>query len=208
MKLLIVKGTDRSSKDSVSALMYETFYNEAEKYNTIETTVYDTYVEDMPYIGNDLFAAYGKNANKEELTASEERVYKASVRAKELFKEADVVCFAFPMYNLSVPANVRTFIDYIFEAGFTFKYNEEGQMVQLMKDKKIILLNARGGIYSGEGNRLDMCVNYMSTALGTVLGMNITDEIIIEGHNQNPNRADELKEAGLSKVREAVRKLA
>lgn len=207
MKLLLVKGSDRSPEDSVTSKMYETFYEEVKKIGTVETKVYDIFKEDMPYIGENLFSAYNKEKNNEELNDKESRVLIASRKTKELFREADIVCFVFPMYNLSVPANLRTFIDYIFEAGYTFKYNNEGQMVQLMKEKNIILLNARGGIYSGEGNGLDMCVNYMKASLATCLGMNIMDEIIIEGHNKSPESADAIIEEGLNKIKESVKKL-
>ena len=54
------------------------------------------------------------------------------------------------MWNLTIPAALHTFIDYIFQAGFTFSYNEDGSMNQLLKDKEVVLLNARGGVYSGE----------------------------------------------------------
>ena len=49
---------------------------------------------------------------------------------------ADVVVFAFPLWNLTIPAKLQTFIDYVFQAGYTFKYNENGQLEGLMTDKK------------------------------------------------------------------------
>ena len=100
---------------------------------------------------------------------------------------ADVVVFAFPLWNLTIPAPLQVFIDYIYQAGFSFKYDENGQAVQLLTDKKAIILNARGGIYSTpEAAPMEMAVNYMKNVLGGVFGMQIVDEVIIEGHAAMP----------------------
>ena len=57
------------------------------------------------------------------------------------------------------------------------------KLVQLMTDKKAIILNARGGIYSTpEAAPMEMAVNYMRNVFGGVFGMEIVDEVIIEGH--------------------------
>lgn len=207
MNLLIIKATDRSVNDSVTAKMFDAFYEEVKGKEGINVTVYDVYKEDMPYIGNDLFTAFGKLANGVVLSKEEERVLNACQKAKDLLAKADTVALAFPMWNLSVPANLKTFIDYVAQAGFAFKYDENGQMVPLMKDKNAILLNARGGYYSGEANALDMSVNFVNKIFGMLFGMNITDEVIIEGHNARPDKAEEIISEGLSKVREAAKRL-
>lgn len=127
----------------------------------------------------------------------------------DLFTEADVVAFAFPLWNLTIPAKLQTFIDYIFSAGFTFSYDEDGNMIQLMPDKKIILLNARGGIYSTpDTSSMDMAINYMRAAFGGVFGMEIIDEVIIEGHNATPDKADQIINEGLEQVKAVAQKLA
>ncbi len=101
--------------------------------------------EDLPYIGQNLFNALGKLQKGAELTNSENRLMDAKQKATDAFATADVLVFAFPLWNLTIPAVLHTFIDYVFAAGFTFKYNADGSMDQLMKDKKVVLLNARGG---------------------------------------------------------------
>lgn len=207
MNLLIIKATDRSVNDSVTAKMFDAFYEEVKGKEGVNVTVYDVYKEDMPYIGNDLFSAFGKLANREALTKEEERVLNATIKAKDAFAKADTICLAFPMWNLSVPANLKTYIDYVYQAGFTFSYDENGQMIQLMKNKNIILLNARGGYYSAEANVLDMSVNYVRNVFGMIFGMNITDEVIIEGHNARPDKAEEIINDGLYKIRNIAKKL-
>ena len=71
----------------------------------------------------------------------------------------------FPLWNLTIPAVLHTYIDYLNRAGKTFKYTSQGQ-VGLLGDKKVALLNARGGIYSeGAAADMEMAVKYVSTMM-------------------------------------------
>ncbi len=82
-------------------------------------------------------------------------------------------------------------------------------MIKLMTDNKVIFLNSRGGIYSiPETASMDMSVNYMRNVFGGIFGMEILDEVIIEGHNAMPEKRDEIVEEGLRKVKEVASKLA
>ena len=79
--------------------------------------------------------------------------------------------------------------------------------------KKVVLLNARGGIYSNsETAGLEMSVNYMRNVFAGIFGMEIVEEVVIEGHNANRAQASEIIESGIKKVAEVpgklVRKLA
>ena len=208
MNILIVKANDRPATESISSRMFETFYEEVKNNEKLDVTVYDIYKEDMPYIGQDLFGAFGKMASGEALTAAEEAVVAANQKARDAFTAADVVVIAFPLWNLTIPAKLQTFIDYIFAGGYTFKYDETGKMVALLPDKKVILMNARGGVYStNEMQAMEMSVNYLRNVFAGIFQNEIIDEIIIEGHNKDPERAQEIIETGLEKVRQAARNL-
>lgn len=208
MNILIVKANDRPATESISSRMFEKFYEEVKNNEKLDVTVYDIYKEDMPYIGQDLFGAFGKMASGEALTAAEEAVVAANQKARDAFTAADVVVIAFPLWNLTIPAKLQTFIDYIFAGGYTFKYDETGKMVALLPDKKVILMNARGGVYStNEMQAMEMSVNYLRNVFAGIFQNEIIDEIIIEGHNKDPERAQEIIETGLEKVRQAARNL-
>src|SRR5690606_14988468 len=125
-------------------------------------TTFDVYEEDMPYFGQQLFDAFGKVESGKELTDLESRLLAAKQKAMDAVTAADVVVIAFPMWNLTIPATLHTFIDYVYQAGFMFKYTAEGQAVQLLTDKKFVVLNARGGIYSTpEAQPMEMSANYI-----------------------------------------------
>ncbi|MBM6617675.1 FMN-dependent NADH-azoreductase [Bacillus suaedaesalsae] len=209
MNILVVKANDRPATEGVSSRMYETFMETMKEANGVNVSTYDVFAQDMPYLGQDLFNAFGKLQNGGELTDVEQRLLNAKQKAMDAISAADVVVFAFPLWNLTIPARLHTFIDYVYAAGFAFKYDAQGNLIQLMTDKKAIFLNARGGVYSTpEAASSEMAVNYMRNVFGGVFGMEIIDEVIIEGHNANPSKASEIIEEGLQKVAQVATKLA
>lgn len=207
--VLVVKANNRPSTEGVSSKMYEVFMESVKGLDNVNVTTYDVYEEDTPYFGQDVFNAYDKLAQGEELNEVEAAVMAAQTKAREAVTNADVVVFAFPLWNLTIPAKLQTFIDYVYAAGFSFKYDENGNLVSLLTDKKAIILNARGGIYSTpETAGMEMAVNYIKAVVGGVFGMEIIDEVIIEGHNAMPAKAEEIKAAGFEAVKAAAQKLA
>ncbi|BAQ09563.1 FMN-dependent NADH-azoreductase 3 [Bacillus sp. OxB-1] len=206
MNVLVVKANNRPASEGVSSKMYETFINAIEGVNV---TTFDVFAEDMPYIGQELFDAFGKVQSGEEMTDIEQRLLAAKQKAMDALTAADVVVFAFPLWNLTIPARLQTFIDYVYQAGFTFKYDENGQAVQLMTDKKAIILSSRGGVYSTpEAAPMEMAANYMKNVVGGVFGMEITHEVIIEGHAAAPDQAEAIIAEGLKKVEAVAKELS
>ena len=207
MNVLVVKANNRPATEGISSKMYETFMTELEGKN-LNVTTYDVYAEDTPYFGQEIFNAFGKAQSGEEMTDIESRLLAAKQKAMDVISAADVVVFAFPLWNLTIPAKLQTFIDYVYAAGFAFKYDAEGNMVSLMPEKKAIFLNARGGIYSTpEAAPMEMAVNYMRNVFGGVFGMEIIDEVIIEGHNAMPDKAQEIITNGLEEVKASAQRL-
>ena len=65
----------------------------------------------------------------------------------EEFLGADTVVIGAPMYNFTIPSQLKAWIDRIAVAGKTFRYTENGPE-GLVGDKRVIIALARGGIYS------------------------------------------------------------
>lgn len=63
------------------------------------------------------------------------------------FLAADVVVIGAPMYNFSVPSQLKAWIDTLAVAGETFSYGAGGPQ-GLCGGKRIIVASTRGGIYS------------------------------------------------------------
>ncbi|WP_042477035.1 FMN-dependent NADH-azoreductase [Bacillus ndiopicus] len=203
--VLVVKANNRP--DGVSTKMYETFVAEA-KAQGIELSTFDVFEENLAYFGQELFNAFGKAQAGEELNEKEVASLASFNKSREALTAADVVVFAFPLWNLTIPAALQSFIDYTYGAGYSFKYDENGNLVSLMTDKKYIVLSARGGIYSSpEAAASEMAVNYINNVIGGVFGMQKIDEVVIEGHNANPAQAQEIIAAGLEKVKATAKNL-
>ena len=205
--VLVVKANNRP--DGVSTKMYETFMAEIATVEGVNVSTFDVFEEKMPYFGQDLFNAFGKLQAGEELAEIEAASLAAMNKAREALTAAEVVVFAFPLWNQTIPAALQSFIDYTYGAGYSFKYNEQGQLVSLMTDKKYIVLNARGGNYSSpEMNAMEMAVNYINKVVGGVYGMEKMDEVIIEGHAAARDNAGAIIASGLEKVKAAAQTLA
>ena len=65
------------------------------------------------------------------------------------FLAADTVVIGAPMYNFTLPTQLKAWIDRIAIAGKTFRYTENGPQ-GLVGGKRVIIALARGGLY-GEG---------------------------------------------------------
>lgn len=202
--VLFVKANDRPADQAVSVKMYDTFLkNYKENHNGDVITEIDLFNEDLPYYGNTAIAGLFKKNSGAALTAEEEKVTGIIDGYLNQFLQADKVVFAFPLWNFTVPAPLITYISYLAQPGKTFKYTPEGA-VGLAGDKKVALLSARGGIYSGpDMQSLEMAVNYVKSITG-FWGITEPEVLIIEGHNQLPDQAEKIIQEGLAKTAEAA----
>ena len=66
------------------------------------------------------------------------------------FLAADTVVIGAPMYNFTLPTQLKAWIDRLAIAGTTFRYTENGPE-GLVKNKRVIIALARGGFY-GDGS--------------------------------------------------------
>jgi FMN-dependent NADH-azoreductase len=64
----------------------------------------------------------------------------------EEFLAADIVVLGAPMYNFTIPSQLKAWIDRILVAGKTFKYSAAG-VEGLAGNKRVIVAISRGGFY-------------------------------------------------------------
>ena len=83
------------------------------------------------------------------------------------FLAADVVVIGAPLYNFSIPTQLKAWIDRIAQAGRTFTYTDKGP-VGLAGGKTIIVASTRGGMYSTSdaGNAMEHQESYLKTIFG------------------------------------------
>lgn len=87
--------------------------------------------------------------------------------------DADKIIIASPMYNFSISATLKAYIDNIVRVGRTFELDENGEMKGLLGGKKVLIITSRGAMSYNKGEVLqpfDFQENYL-TALLNFLGI-------------------------------------
>lgn len=112
-------------------------------------------------------------AGAADLTDGQKRENAISEALVSQFLAADVIVVGAPLYNFSIPSQLKSWIDRIAQVGRTFKYTETGPQ-GLAGGKTVIVASTRGGVYStSEGGR---AMEHQESYLQTVFGfLGITD---------------------------------
>ncbi|ANY65504.1 FMN-dependent NADH-azoreductase [Paenibacillus sp. BIHB 4019] len=202
--VLFVKANDRGLDQAVSVKLYQAFLDTyKETHPNDNVTELDLFQEELPYLNADMINGKFKAARGYELTPEEQAAVNVSSKYIDQFLAADKVVFGFPLWNLTIPAVLHTYIDYIYEAGKTFKYTEQGP-VGLIPDKKVALLNARGGVYSeGPAAAAEMSLNYIRNIM-QFFGVTNFEIVVAEGHNQKPNEAEAIVAYAIEEAKAAA----
>ena len=93
------------------------------------------------------------------------------------FLAADAVVIAAPMYNFTIPTQLKAWIDRIAVAGQTFRYTEAGPE-GLCGNKKVIVVSTSGGLHAGQATGVAH-EDYLKVMLGF---MGITDVEFVRAH--------------------------
>ena len=110
------------------------------------------------------------------------------------FLDADVVVIGAPMYNFSVPSQLKAWIDRVAVKGRTFAYGANGPE-GLAVGKKIVVISSRGGAYSeGPAASFDHQETYLR-AVFTFLGVTDFEFIRAEGLAMGPEKRAEVMSA-------------
>jgi FMN-dependent NADH-azoreductase len=104
-----------------------------------------------------------------------------SQQALDEFLAADIVVIGAPMYNFTVPTQLRAWIDRIVVPGKTFSYGANGAE-GLAGDKRVIVALSRGGIYADPAFAAiaEHAETYLRFILGFI-GVKAPEFIIAEG---------------------------
>jgi FMN-dependent NADH-azoreductase len=170
-KILYIKANSKPEDESRTFRISERFIGEYKKHHPQDEVItLDLYNEDIGFLSEEgirLKSNPGEGKNP-------------LLRYAHQFVEADKIIFAEPLWNLSIPAILKAYIDYICIVGMTFKYTAEGP-VGLCKDKKVLNITTRGGEYStGPFASWEMGDKYLRTVMGF---LGITDFTTISANS-------------------------
>lgn len=132
----------------------------------------------FPHLEESHLAAFFTPA--ESRSAENQEAIRHSDEAIQEIQNADIIVIGVPFYNFGIHSTLKAWIDHIARAGVTFKYGENGPE-GLIKDKKVYLAIASGGIYSdGPMQGFDFAAPYLKSVLG-FLGMTDVSVFRVEG---------------------------
>lgn len=100
---------------------------------------------------------------------------------------ADIIVIGAPMYNFSIPSQLKAWIDRVCVAGRTFSYGPNGAE-GLVKGKTVYVASTRGGVYTGDSPvaGLDHQESYLRVALSFI---GLTDVTIVRAEGLNLGEA-------------------
>ncbi|HEX3845896.1 MAG TPA: NAD(P)H-dependent oxidoreductase [Steroidobacteraceae bacterium] len=129
---------------------------------------------------------------------------KGGAYLQELF-DADIIVIGAPMYNFSIPSQLKSWIDRVVVAGKTFRYGPNGAEGLLSGSKKIFVASSRGNVYTpgSPAAPFEHHESYLTSVLGFI---GLTDVTVVraEGLALGP----EAREASLSNARERIAAIA
>ncbi|HSW18718.1 MAG TPA: FMN-dependent NADH-azoreductase [Ramlibacter sp.] len=135
-----------------------------------------------------------------ELTDVQRRENAVSEKLVSQFLAADVVVVGAPMYNFSVPSQLKAWIDRVAQAGRTFRYTATGPQ-GLAGAKTVIVASARGGVYS-TNPAMAAAMDHQESYLRAVFGFfGVTDLRFVRAEGVSMGdaaKAQALSDAGLA----------
>lgn len=136
----------------------------------------------------------------EDLSQDQQAIVDLSDTLIEEIKAADTLVIAAPMYNFTIPTQLKNWIDLIARAGVTFTYTENG-VKGLIEGKKAIVVTTRGGIHKDAAT--DSVTPYLRTVLGFV-GITDVEFVYAEALNMGEDAAAK----GISEAQSKLAELA
>lgn len=129
-------------------------------------------------------------------SAEQQAIADYSDQLIEEIKSADMLVIAAPMYNFTIPSQLKSYLDHLARAGVTFKYTETGP-VGLLQDKPVYIITTRGGIHKDLPS--DSVTRFLQTFL-SFIGLKDLHFIYAEGLGMDG------KESYLEEAKKVIRK--
>ena len=142
--------------------------------------------------------AVAQGANNPDPSLQQEVATGQAVLAE--FLAADTIVLGAPMYNFTIPSQLKAWIDRIVVAGKTFKYGAQGPE-GLAGNKRVIVAISRGGFY-GAGTpmaALEHLESYLRSVFGFI-GVTQLEFISADGIQLGPEHREKALASALQAV--------
>ena len=165
-----------------------------EKLGADRVILRDLAAEPIPHVSEDW--ASGAYTPEAERTTEQRTALAISDALIEELRDADVVVIATPVYNFTVPASLKAWMDQVARVGVTFRYTENGPE-GLLEGKRAILAVASGG--TEVGSEIDFMTPYAKFFLGFI-GIEDVDVVASDRLMVDAEASQERAEADLTRL--------
>jgi FMN-dependent NADH-azoreductase len=118
---------------------------------------------------------------------------------------ADIIVIGAPMYNFSIPSQLKAWIDRVVVAGKTFRYGANGAEGLLSKTKKVFIASSRGNVYEA-GSPAAAFEHHESYLTSVLAFIGLTDVTVVRA--EGLAFGAEAKEAAMLKARQHIAAIA
>lgn len=171
IKILKIDSSART-KNSYSRLLTNEIVNKLLQIYPHATVIHKDLSADLPFLSETMVE--GMFISAEQRTEEQKNALRISDEMVKQLKECNIRVIGAPIYNFSVPASLKAYIDLVTRAGLTFKFNN-GIAEGLVKDVKAFV------VITSSGTALNSDFDFVSGYLKVILGfIGITDVEIID----------------------------
>lgn len=194
IRILEISASGRTAGSASRRLAQDLIAALEDRYNNVQIVRRDL-AKGVPFVDAPWIEA---NFTPEESRTDQHRdalAYSGSLVTE--LKDADILVIGTPMYNFSIPAALKAWIDMVARAQLTFRYTEKGPK-GLLEGKKAYVVIATGGV--PVGSAADFATPYLKHALAFI---GITDVEFIAADKLN-SQAEESMDAARAQIADVV----
>ncbi len=175
MKLLHIDSSILGAGSASRALTAEIVARQIKLHPGLEVTYRDVAADAALHLSAAHMAALqGQKPQDAQLDAD---LAKGSAYLQELI-DADIIVIGAPMYNFSIPSQLKAWIDRVVIVGKTFRYTANGAEGLLSSSKKVFIASSRGNVYTAGSPAAPF--EHHETYLRSILSfMGLTDVTVV-----------------------------
>jgi len=204
MTVLYLSSSPRGGESYSNRVAGELIADMRRRSPQIKVVVRDLAADPLPHIDNEFVAATrGPNGPQNDHQRA------LVQRSDELLAEvqaADTIVIATGMINFTVPSTLKTWFDWIARPGKAFAY-VDGRPKGLLAGKRVIVVDASGGIYAGDNSPGDYQRPYLKHILG-FMGITDVEFVDVHGIGYGPEQAAKSLATANEQVRTMCNKAA
>jgi FMN-dependent NADH-azoreductase len=202
MKLLHIDSSVLGAGSASRALTADLVARQVKLHPGLEVLYRDLATDAALHLSSAHLAAFqGQAVTDAQLGAD---LSKGGAYLQELF-DADIIVVGAPMYNFSIPSQLKAWIDRVVVAGKTFRYGVNGPEGLLPSTKRVFIASSRGNVYA-PGSPTAPYEHHESYLTSVLKFIGLTDVTVVraEGLGFGP----EARQAAMGKAHEQIAAIA